>query len=94
VSPVTLTVSKEQGAAIWKPQATIADWDDPSTCTFVVSVNGGAWQVLGVDDSYDWKMILTGSRFSSGAKINIAAIVVSSSGAIGISNAVQITNLP
>ncbi|MEY2816245.1 MAG: hypothetical protein RJA78_821 [Actinomycetota bacterium] len=94
VAPVILSVSKEPGAAIWKPQATIADWDDPSTCTFVVSVNGGAWQVLGVDDSYDWKMILTGSRFSSGAKINIAAVVVSSSGAMGISNAVQITNVP
>jgi hypothetical protein len=60
----------------------------------VVQVNGGAWQVLGVDDSADWKMILSGGKFTNGAKINIAAIVKSTSGAIGISNAIQITNTP
>mgnify|MGYP000432057467 CR=1 FL=1 len=94
VSSVTLSMTKDSGVALWKPRATIANWDDPSTCTFVVQVNGGAWQVLGVDDSMDWKMILEGSKFASGAKINVAAIVKSTSGAIGISNAIQITNAP
>lgn len=94
VPAITLTLTKDTGVALWKPKATITSWDDPSTCTFVVQVNGGAWQVLGVDDSQDWKMILSGSKFASGAKINIAAIVKSTSGAIGISNALQITNTP
>jgi hypothetical protein len=94
VGSVTLSMTKDSGVALWKPRATIANWDDPSTCTFVVQVNGGAWQVLGVDDSMDWKMILQGSKFASGAKINVAAIVKSTSGAIGISNAIQITNTP
>jgi hypothetical protein len=94
VGPITLSVTKDSGVALWKPRATISNWNDPSTCTFVVQVNGGAWQVLGVDDSADWKMILSGDKFTSGAKINIAAIVKSTSGAIGISNAIQITNTP
>jgi glycosidase len=94
VGAVTLTATKDLGVALWKPKATIANWNDPSTCTFVVQVNGGAWQVLGVDDSFDWKMILQGSKYPAGAKINIAAIVKSTSGAIGISNAIQITNYP
>ena len=94
VGAVTLTMTKDSGVALWKPRASIAGWDDPSTCTFVVQVNGGAWQVLGVDDSLDWKMILLGAKYPSGAKINVAAIVKSTSGAIGISNAIQITNAP
>jgi glycosidase len=94
VGAVSLSVTKDSGVALWKPRATITNWDDPSTCTFVVQVNGGAWQVLGVDDSADWKMILSGDKFTSGAKINIAAIVKSTTGAIGISNAIQITNTP
>jgi alpha-amylase len=94
VGAVTLSVTKDSGVALWKPSAAIANWSDPSTCTFVVQVNGGAWQVLGVDDSPDWKMILDGAKFANGAKINIAAIVKSTSGAIGISNAIQITNTP
>jgi glycosidase len=94
VGAVSLSVTKDSGVALWKPRATISNWNDPSTCTFVVQVNGGAWQVLGVDDSADWKMILSGDKFTSGAKINIAAIVKSTSGAIGISNAIQITNTP
>jgi len=94
VGAVTLSLTKDSGVALWKPRATISNWDDPSNCTFVVQVNGGAWQVLGVDDSADWKMILSGAKFTSGAKINIAAIVKSTSGAIGISNAIQITNTP
>jgi glycosidase len=94
VGSVTLSMTKDSGVALWKPSAAIANWDDPSTCTFVVQLNGGAWQVLGVDDSADWKMILEGSKFASGAKINVAAIVKSTSGAIGISNAIQITNTP
>jgi hypothetical protein len=60
----------------------------------VVQVNGGSWQVLGVDDAADWKMILSGAKYPSGAKLNVAAIVKSTSGAIGISNAIQITNTP
>ncbi len=94
VGSVSLSMTKDSGIALWKPRASISGWDDPSTCTFVVQVNGGAWQVLGVDDSVDWKMILDGSKFTSGAKINVAAIVKSTSGAIGISNAIQITNTP
>ena len=94
VGAVTLSITKDSGVALWKPTATIAGWDDPSTCTFVVSVNGGAWQVLGVDDSADWKMILSGAKYPTAAKINVAAIVKSTSGAIGISNAIQITNTP
>ena len=94
VGSVSLSMTKDSGIALWKPRASITGWDDPSTCTFVVQVNGGAWQVLGVDDSVDWKMILDGSKFTSGAKINVAAIVKSTSGAIGISNAIQITNTP
>jgi hypothetical protein len=39
-------------------------------------------------------MILTGANYTAGAKITIAAIVKSSSGAIGVSNAVDITNSP
>jgi hypothetical protein len=92
VAQVTLTLTKDQGLALWKPRATIGNWDDPSTCTFVIKVGQGAWQVLGVDDAQDWKMILTGANYTAGAKITIAAIVKSSSGAIGISNAVEITN--
>ena len=94
VGTVSLTMTKDSGVALWKPRASISGWDDPSTCTFVVQVNGGAWQVLGVDDSIDWKMILSGAKFPSGAKINVAAVVKSTSGAIGISNAIQITNVP
>ena len=94
VGNVSLTLTKDSGVALWKPRASIAGWDDPSTCTFVVQVNGGSWQVLGVDDAADWKMILSGSKYPSGAKLNVAAIVKSTSGAIGISNAVQITNTP
>ena len=94
VGAVTLSMTKDSGVALWKPRATIAGWDDPSTCTFVVQVNGGSWQVLGVDDAADWKMILSGAKYPSGAKLNVAAIVKSTSGAIGISNAIQITNTP
>lgn len=92
VDQVTLSVTKDQGVSLWKPRATISNWDDPSTCTFVIKVGQGAWQVLGVDDAQDWKMILTGANYTAGAKITIAAIVKSSSGAIGVSNAVEITN--
>ncbi len=94
VDAITLTVTKDQGLAIWKPRAAISSWDDPSTCTFVIKVGQGTWQVLGVDDAPDWKMILTGANYTDGAKITIAAIVKSSSGGIGISNAVDITNSP
>jgi hypothetical protein len=48
--------------------------------------------VLGVDDAFDWKMLLDGNKFPAGAKLTLAAIVKSSSGAIGISNAIQVTN--
>jgi hypothetical protein len=94
VGTVTLTVAKDPSVAIWKPRAEIANWDDPSTCTFVVKVNNGSWQLLGVDDSIDWKMILSGAKYPAGAKLTIAAIVKSTSGAIGISNALQVTNTP
>ena len=92
VSGVTLTMPKDAGAALWKPTASIANWRDPSTCTFVLKVNGGAWQVLGVDDSMSWKMILDGDKYPNGAKLTVAAVVKSSSGAIGVSNAIQVTN--
>lgn len=94
VGAVTLTMPKDQGVAIWKPSASITNWDDPSTCTFVIKVNGGSWQVLGVDDASDWKMILSGAKYPAGAKLTVAAIINSSSGAIGISNAVEVTNNP
>ena len=94
VGTVTLTVAKDPSVATWKPRAEIANWDDPSTCTFVVKVNNGSWQLLGVDDSIDWKMILSGAKYPAGAKLTIAAIVKSTSGAIGISNAIQVTNTP
>ncbi len=94
VGAVTLTMPKDQGVAIWKPRASITNWDDPSTCTFVIKVNGGSWQVLGVDDASDWKMILSGAKYPAGAKLTVAAIIKSSSGAIGISNAVEVTNNP
>lgn len=48
--------------------------------------------MLGVDDAADWKMILSGTKFPAGARINVAAIIKSTSGAIGVSNALQITN--
>jgi hypothetical protein len=92
VSGITLTMPKDAGAALWKPTASIANWRDPSTCTFVLKVNGGAWQVLGVDDSMSWKMILDGDKYPNGAKLTVAAVVKSSSGAIGVSNAIQVTN--
>jgi hypothetical protein len=57
-----------------------------------LKVNGGAWQVLGVDDSMSWKMILDGDKYPNGAKLTVAAVVKSSSGAIGVSNAIQVTN--
>ena len=94
VGPVILTIPKDQGAALWRPTATISDWSDPSVCTFVIQVNGGAWEVLGVDDATDWKMILSGSKYPAGAKLVVAAIIKSSSGAIGVSNALEITNNP
>lgn len=94
VGPVILTMPKDQGVAIWKPRATISNWDDPSTSTFVIKVNTGAWQVLGVDDAADWKMILSGNKYPAGAKLTVAAIIKSTSGAIGISNAIEITNNP
>jgi hypothetical protein len=94
VGTVTLTMPKDQGVAIWKPRATISNWDDPSTSTFVIKVNTGAWQVLGVDDAADWKMILSGNMYPAGAKLTVAAIIKSTSGAIGISNAIEITNNP
>ena len=92
VGSVTLTAPKDANAPIWKPAATVANWSDPSTCTFVIKVNSGSWQVLGVDDAFDWKMLLDGNKFPAGAKLTLAAIVKSSSGAIGISNAIQVTN--
>jgi len=92
VGTVTLTLPKDAGAALWKPAASISNWLDPSTCTFVVKVGSGDWQVLGVDDSIDFKMILDGSKYPTGATLTIAAIVKSTSGAIGISNAVAVTN--
>jgi hypothetical protein len=91
---VKLTLAKDQGVAIWRPRATVSNWRDPSTCTFVIKVNSGAWQVLGVDDASDWKMILSGAKYRSGAKLTVAAIIKSTSGAIGISNAIEITNYP
>ena len=94
VGAVTLTMPKDQGVALWKPKASITSWDDPSTCTFVIKVNSGSWQILGVDDAADWKMILSGAKYPSGAKLTVAAIIKSSSGAIGISNAIEITNNP
>jgi hypothetical protein len=94
VGAVTLTMPKDQGVAIWKPSASITNWDDPSTCTFVIKVNGGSWQVLGVDDASGWKMILSGAKYPAGAKFTVAAIIKSSSGAIGISNAIEVTNSP
>ena len=94
VGTITLTMPKDQGVALWKPQASITNWDDPSTCTFVIKVNNGSWQVLGVDDAADWKMILSGSKYPAGAKLTVAAIIKSSSGAIGVSNAIEITNNP
>jgi hypothetical protein len=57
-----------------------------------VKVNSGAWQVLGVDDSIGWKMILDGRKFTAGAKLTVAAIVKSTSGAIAVSNPIQVTN--
>ena len=92
VGNVVLTLPQDAGVSVWKPKATIANWSDPSTCTFVIKVNGGAWQVLGVDDSFDWKMILDGNKYPNGAKLTIAAIVKTTSGAIGVSNAIQVTN--
>ena len=92
VPAVTLTMPKDNGVSLWKPQASIASWSDPSTCTFVVRVNGGAWQVLGVDDAMDWKMILDGTKYANGATLTVAAIVKTTTGAIGISNAIQVTN--
>ena len=92
VGSVTLTLPKDNGVNLWKPAASISGWSDPSVCTFVVKVDGGSWQVLGVDDSFDWKMILDGSKYANGAKLTVAAIVKSSSGAIGVSNAITVTN--
>jgi hypothetical protein len=92
VGNVVLTLPQDAGVSVWKPKVTIANWSDPSTCTFVIKVNGGAWQVLGVDDSFDWKMILDGNKYPNGAKLTIAAIVKTTSGAIGVSNAIQVTN--
>ena len=94
VGTITLTLPKDQGVALWKPRASIINWDDPSTCTFVIKVNSGSWQVLGVDDAADWKMILSGAKYPAGAKLTVAAIIKSSSGAIGVSNAIEITNNP
>ncbi|MCX6497129.1 MAG: alpha-amylase family glycosyl hydrolase [Rhodoluna sp.] len=94
VGPVNLFVSKDQGLASWKVRASIPSWDDPSTCTFVIKVNNGAWQVLGVDDSIDWKMILSGAKYPAGSKLTVAAIVKSTSGGIGVSNPIQLTNQP
>jgi hypothetical protein len=94
VGTITLTMPKDQGVALWKPKASIANWDDPSTCTFVIKVNNGSWQVLGVDDAADWKMILSGAKYPAGAKLTVAAIIKSSSGAIGVSNAIEVTNNP
>lgn len=92
VGAVTLTLPKDVGVNLWKPAASIANWTDPSVCTFVVKIDDGSWQVLGVDDAFDWKMILDGSKYANGAKITVAAIVKSSSGAIGVSNAITVTN--
>ena len=92
IGPVTLTMPKDAGVALWKPAAAISGWKDPSTVTFVVKVNSGAWQVLGVDDSIGWKMILDGRKFTAGAKLTVAAIVKSTSGAIAVSNPIQVTN--
>jgi glycosidase len=94
VGSVNLFVSKDQGLASWKVRASIPNWDDPSTCTFVIKVNNGNWDVLGVDDSIDWKMILSGAKYPAGAKLTIAAIVKSTTGAIGVSSAIQVTNTP
>ena len=89
---ITLSLPKDTGVALWKPQVSIANWMDPSTCTFVVRVDGGAWQVLGVDDSPSWKMILDGNKFANGSKITVAAVIKTTSGQVGVSNAIQITN--
>jgi glycosidase len=94
VGPVNLFISKDQGVATWKVRASIAGWDDPSTCTFVIKVNDGSWDVLGVDDSIDWKMLLSGAKYPAGAKITLAAIVKSTSGAVNVSNAIQLINQP
>lgn len=94
VVPVNLFISKDQGVASWKVRANIANWDDPSTCTFVIQVNTGNWEVLGVDDSIDWKMILSGAKYPADAKITLAAIVKSTSGAISVSNPIQLSNKP
>jgi glycosidase len=94
VVPVNLFVSKDQGVASWKVRASIPNWDDPSTCTFVIKVDNGNWEVLGVDDSIDWKMILAGAKYPSGAKLTLAAIVKSTSGGVSVSNPIQLTNKP
>jgi len=94
VVPVNLFVSKDQGVASWKVRASIPNWDDPSTCTFVIKVGNGNWEVLGVDDSIDWKMILSGAKYPAGAKLTLAAIVKSTSGGVSVSNPIQLTNQP
>ena len=92
IGAITLTLPQDSGVALWKPTASISNWLDPSICTFVYKINSGPWQVLGVDDSADFKMILDGSKFGAGTKLTVAAIIRSSSGAIGVSNAVQVSN--
>ena len=84
---ITLSLPWDGNAKVWRATAAVPG-RDPSTVTFMWRQTGtAAWQVLGSDDAYPYRVDADPTDFTSGARIEVAAVVKTTSGGTAVSKA-------
>lgn len=76
---ITLKASKDVAFGAYRVTASVPG-TDPSSVTFVMRRPGGAWTSLGTDDARPFRTYLSPDRLGKGAKVEVGAIVTTTSG--------------
>jgi glycosidase len=87
---VSLSLSFDVNVKVYYARAAL-DTTDPSTVTFVWRTSGtNAWKVLGVDDAEPYRIVIDPQKFTSGSRIDVAAVAKSTSGSVSVSGVTSI----
>ena len=86
---ISMALAWDGNLKVWRATASVPGLD-PGTVTFVWRRSGmSTWQVLGSDDAYPYRTSAEPTNFDSGARIDVAAVLKTTSGGLAVSNAMS-----
>lgn len=90
---IAMKVTKDLAFGAYRLAASVPG-ADPASVTFLMRRAGGSWQTIGTDDARPFRAFVSPERVGRNARVQVAAVVTSTSGAKSATTATPLTLKP